>query len=167
MLRSLCPLGLQRYIFPRYDTIQLSRYDTLHNNKTRKVLPRVLLVGSEVSTADKPTVVLNITLNTAQHGFFAIACSIYDIRIVAQLIAMYRYTGVSLQAYCSHSTHTRNTRNTRARRTPAKAFPFCFQCVYISEFVLGFITTRITLTYILYPQCTHMIFNLISSCSSP
>ena len=27
--------------------IQLSRYDTLHNNKTRRVLPRVLLVGSE------------------------------------------------------------------------------------------------------------------------
>ena len=123
--------------------------------KTRKVLPRVLLVGSEVSTADKPTVVLNITLNTAQHGFFAIACSIYDIRIVAQHIAMYRYTGVSLLAYCSHSTHTRNTRNTRARRTLAKALPVCFQCVYISEFVLGFITARITLTYILYPQCTH------------
>ena len=34
-----------------YDT----RYDTLHNNKTRRVLPRVLLVGSEVCTADKPS----------------------------------------------------------------------------------------------------------------
>ena len=32
-----------------------SCHDTLHNNKTRRVLPRVLLVGSEVCTADKPS----------------------------------------------------------------------------------------------------------------
>ena len=65
------------------------RYDTLYNNKTRtrRVLPRVLLVGSEVCTADKPTAVdesthvfvvsaiLNIMLNTAQHGFFSSVCS--------------------------------------------------------------------------------------------
>ena len=36
---------------PQYDT----RYDTLHNNKTRRVLPCVLLVGS----ADKPSLEYN------------------------------------------------------------------------------------------------------------
>ena len=35
--------------------IQLSSYDTLHNNKTKRVLPPVLLVGSEICTADKPS----------------------------------------------------------------------------------------------------------------
>ena len=60
----LWQLGLQRYIFPRYDTYPntvvtiryMIRYD---NNKTRRVLPRVLLVGSEVCTADKPSLEYN------------------------------------------------------------------------------------------------------------
>ena len=39
----------------RYNT----RYDMLHNNKTRRVLARVLLVASEVCTADKPSLEYN------------------------------------------------------------------------------------------------------------
>ena len=59
MVMNMSEVGLQRYILPRYDTypdkVVMIRYDTLHNNKTRRVLSRVLLVGSEVCTADKPS----------------------------------------------------------------------------------------------------------------
>ena len=61
--------------------IQLSLYDTLHNNKTRGVFPCVSLVSSEVCAADIGrthvfvSAILNITLNTTQHGFFSSVCS--------------------------------------------------------------------------------------------
>ena len=43
-----------RYV-SRYNCHYDARYDTLHNNKTRRVLPHVFLMGSEVCTADKPS----------------------------------------------------------------------------------------------------------------
>ena len=46
--------------------LKIPRYNMLHNNKT----PRGLLVGMEVCTAEKPSI-LNITLNSAQHEFFS------------------------------------------------------------------------------------------------
>ena len=61
--------------------IQLSQYDTLHNNKTKRVFPRVLLMSSEVCAADIGSThvfvsaILNVTLNTTQHGFFSSVCS--------------------------------------------------------------------------------------------
>ena len=127
----------------RYST----RYDTLCSNKTRRVLARVLLVGSKVCTADKPSckhacvccvhhleydakhcsawiflVSLfgkSLCIRKKVEGLIedsafpcllmhtvckciiniAIACSMYDIRIVAKHIAMYRYTSVLLQPY--------------------------------------------------------------------
>ena len=74
-------VGLQGYIVPQYDTYPdtvVMIHNTLHNNKTRRVLPRVLLVGS-VCTADIGSThafvytILNIMLNTAQHGFFLVS----------------------------------------------------------------------------------------------
>ena len=60
--------------------ILLSQYDTLHNKKKR-VFPCVLLMSSEVCAADIGSThvfvsaILNVTLNTAQHGFFSSVCS--------------------------------------------------------------------------------------------
>ena len=45
-----------RYVLYMYpDTVVKIQYDTLHNSKTRRVLPGVLLMGSDVCTADKPS----------------------------------------------------------------------------------------------------------------
>ena len=84
---TLQKLGLQRYIFPRCDTYPDTdvtirykiRYVTQQQNASclarghRKSLQLTSLVGS--THVFVVSAILNITLNTAQHGFFSSVCS--------------------------------------------------------------------------------------------
>ena len=72
-------LGLQWYIFPRYDmypdTVVTIRYTiwNVGHRKSTQLTSLHLVVGS--THAFVVSTILNVTLNTAQHGFFSSVCS--------------------------------------------------------------------------------------------